>query len=214
MDAKEFKQTKEFKELQLVVNEAKEKNDSKALAKVKKQLKSITVICGAITGKGKICVRTPFEKEDGSTNGRCQLHGGNSTGQKTKEGKARSLANLSPQANLIHGVYTKDFNEKLTQEEIELYTYFMNYFTEDLGVNDPINLVLCQRFVINLLKQMRLETANFTAESKSYNDFDAKIIRFVESLGLNKKFQDSKDHKDNDKGVNLNMLFDMGNDQE
>lgn len=210
MNREEYKETKEFKELQKAIEEAKLNGNEKQLRDVKRQLRNVSLICGAVQKNGRICTRSPVTKEDGSSNGRCAYHGGKSTGQKTKEGKARSLANLNPQANIIHGAYSEQFQKNLTKEELELYTYLMNYFSEDLEINDPINLVLCQRFVINLLKQMRLETVSFTAESRSYNDFDQKIVRFVETLGLNRRFKDSKEHKDNKDTPNLNMLFDFG----
>jgi hypothetical protein len=45
--------------------------------------------CGAKTRKGTLCKRT-----DLYLNGRCNLHGGPSTGPRTAEGKRRSAANL------------------------------------------------------------------------------------------------------------------------
>jgi hypothetical protein len=44
--------------------------------------------CGAKTRAG-----TPCKRKDLYTNGRCRLHGGLSTGPKTKEGKRRSALN-------------------------------------------------------------------------------------------------------------------------
>lgn len=41
-----------------------------------------------------------------------------------------------------------------------------------------------------------------------------KMIRFAESLGLNRKFTMSKENKDNASGVDLNLLFDMGDQEE
>jgi len=67
--------------------------------------------CGARTRKGTTC-RAPAMK-----NGRCRLHGGKSTGPKTKEGIERIR-----QAHLLHGRYTrkviaerKEFNALLRQ---------------------------------------------------------------------------------------------------
>ena len=52
--------------------------------------------CGAKTRKG-----TPCKRKDIYLNGRCQLHGGLSTGPKTAAGKQRSAANLhKPHENL------------------------------------------------------------------------------------------------------------------
>ncbi|RSU47559.1 hypothetical protein BRX43_14030 [Sphingomonas sp. S-NIH.Pt15_0812] len=45
--------------------------------------------CGATTRRGHPCKRTDLH-----LNGRCKFHGGCSTGPRTPEGKARSLANL------------------------------------------------------------------------------------------------------------------------
>jgi len=58
--------------------------------------------CGAKTRRGTACQRPANRK-----NGRCRLHGGDSTGTKTQEGRARISA-----ANLRHGKFTKDKLEK------------------------------------------------------------------------------------------------------
>ena len=54
--------------------------------------------CGAKTRRGTECQRPAYKQ-----NGRCGLHGGQSTGAKTPEG----LQRIS-EANLKHGRYTKD----------------------------------------------------------------------------------------------------------
>ena len=54
--------------------------------------------CGSKTRKGTACQRPANKK-----NGRCRVHGGASTGPRTKEGRARIS-----DANLRHGRYTKD----------------------------------------------------------------------------------------------------------
>ena len=54
--------------------------------------------CGAKTRAGGICPKPAYKDS-----GRCQNHGGASTGAKTKEGRQR----LS-EAHLKHGHYTKD----------------------------------------------------------------------------------------------------------
>jgi hypothetical protein len=58
--------------------------------------------CGAKTRRGTACQRPANKK-----NGRCRLHGGASTGVKTKQGGARISV-----ANLRHGKFTKDKLEK------------------------------------------------------------------------------------------------------
>ena len=66
--------------------------------------------CGAKTRLGTACQRPANKK-----NGRCRLHGGASTGAKTKEGRARISA-----ANLRHGKFTKDKLEKRREIRKEL----------------------------------------------------------------------------------------------
>lgn len=46
-------------------------------------------------------------RQPAMANGRCRLHGGKSTGPKTKEGKVRSAL-----ANYKHGLYTKEAMEE------------------------------------------------------------------------------------------------------
>lgn len=60
--------------------------------------------CGAKTRRGTDCQRPAYKQ-----NGRCGLHGGQSTGAKTPEG----LKRISD-ANLKHGKYTKD---KITRDK-------------------------------------------------------------------------------------------------
>lgn len=51
--------------------------------------------CGAKTRAGSPCRRAPTLAPDGwPSNGRCTLHGGQATGPRTVEGKAKSSANL------------------------------------------------------------------------------------------------------------------------
>lgn len=48
---------------------------------------------------------------------------------------------------------------------------------------------------MNFIKQARKDSADFLDESPSYNDFEVKLIRFAESLGLNRKFKLSKENR-------------------
>lgn len=63
--------------------------------------KNPTLVCGAMKG-GKPCKQPAGAGTSHPGYGRCRLHGGNNTGPKTPEGKARSIAN-----NRIHGLYAK-----------------------------------------------------------------------------------------------------------
>lgn len=63
--------------------------------------------CAAKTRAGTPCQRYALKNKK---NGRCRLHGGLSTGAKTKEGKERQLA-----AKLKHGHYTKAYLDRKKQ---------------------------------------------------------------------------------------------------
>ncbi|PGB54592.1 HGGxSTG domain-containing protein [Bacillus anthracis] len=207
--ARPFKQSDEFKRLADEVATAKANNDEDALKGLKKVLRKEPSICGAVQGNGKICMRKPYAREDGTTLGRCHIHGGKSIGQKTEEGRQRAMANLNPKASLIHGVYSKDFKDNLTQEETDLYNSLMEYYTDNYEI-DPFNMVLVDRYAMNMIKTGRLDSKDFTRDSQQYNDFEIKMIRYVETLGLNNKFKQSKDNRNNPSEINLNALFDMG----
>ena len=171
---------------------------------LKQQLKKNQIICGAIQQTtGRICSKPPAE---GSTNGRCEQHGGKSTGALTEEGQQRSLKNLDPRANLIHGMYSRFV---FTQEEHDFYVGFMNYYIEEMDL-DPANMLLLDRAMRNFILNQRKEIAEageLLDESQSYNDYDTKFLRYMQALGMDRKFNVSKDHKDNDKGGDITMLF-------
>jgi len=171
---------------------------------IKNELKKVTIICGAVRkDTGKICSNPPVEGA-----ARCAAHGGYSTGPVSEEGKKRALANLNPQAALVHGLNAKFV---FTVEEEALYTGLMNYAIEELQL-DQMNIILMHRALMNLIKNERKEVAQageIIAEDESYQDFDSKFLKYVQALGMDRKFNVSVNHKDNNKGVSLNMLFDM-----
>ena len=173
------------------------------------RLKKVSIICGAIErSTGKICSKAPAE---GSTNGRCSQHGGLATGAVTEEGKQRALANLDPRANLIHGMYSRFV---MTTEEEGFYVGFMNYYIDELDL-DPANMLLLDRalrnFILNQRKEMA-EAGEIVDESQSYNDYDTKFMRYMQALGMDRKFNVSKEHKDNKGDLDLSLIFDMGNE--
>lgn len=177
---------------------------NKVTAHIKNELKKVTVICGAVNkATGKICSNPPVE---GAT--RCAQHGGHSTGPTSEEGKQRAIANLNPQAALIHGLNAKFV---MTVEEEALYSGLMNYAIEELDL-DPMNIILMHRALMNLIKNERKEVAQageMLDETDSYQDFDSKFLKYVQALGMDRKFNVSVNHKDNNKGTNLNVLFDL-----
>ena len=186
------------------VNEMKyEKSRKDRAEKLRKELSKTTLICGAIDrSKGKICSKPPVEGAK-----RCSQHGGLSTGATSEEGKQRSLANLDPRAHLIHGMYSRFV---MTAEEQGFYEGFMNYYIEALDL-DPINILGLDRALRNFILNQRKEVAEageMLDESQSYNDYDTKFMRYMQTLGLDRKFNMSTNNKDNAKeSLDIAMLF-------
>ncbi|MEH7504940.1 HGGxSTG domain-containing protein [Neobacillus drentensis] len=201
----------ETQKLILEAEQARAEEKEEKLKELKKALKKQAGICGAMQGNGKICTRSPYIKEDGTTNSRCKLHGGKATGAKTKEGREKALSKLNPKARLIHGAYSKDLKDSLTQEEVEFYNTTIDWFCDSYET-DPINLALLDRFLMNFIKQGRKDSADFISEKALYNDFEVKMIRFAETLGLNRRFKESKENKDNKQVIGIAALF--TNDQD
>lgn len=177
---------------------------NKVTAHIRNELKKVTIICGAVRNDtGKICSNEPVEGSN-----RCAMHGGYNTGAKTPEGKARALANLNPKAALVHGLNSKF---TMTAEEEALYSGLMNHYIDELDL-DPMNIIILHRALMNLILNERKEIAaagEILNESDSYQDFDSKFLKFAQALGMDRKFNVSVNHKDNNKGININQLFDM-----
>ena len=174
---------------------------------IKKQLKKVKVICGAVTKEGKICTKPPVVHEDGYSNGRCDAHGGGSTGPATSEGRQRALANLNPQAHMVFGLYSRF---TMSQEEIDFYVGMMNYYIELLQL-DLGNILILDRalrnFILNQRREIALNEDDSLEESKSYNDYDTKFLRYMQALGVDRKFNESRDNSKNAPQVDLAVLL-------
>jgi hypothetical protein len=198
--------TKIEKEVNEINNMKYPKSRKDRAEAMRKQLQKVDIICGAIErSTGKICSKSPAE---GSTNGRCPQHGGLSTGATSEEGKQRALANLNPKAHLIHGMYSRF---SMTMEEQDFYIGFMNFYIDELDL-DPANILILDRALRNFILNQRKEIAEMgeiVDESNSYNDYDTKFMRYMQALGLDRKFNVSMNHKDNGKksSGDITMLF-------
>ncbi|PFY49068.1 hypothetical protein COL55_13250 [Bacillus toyonensis] len=178
---------------------------NKVTPHIKNEYKKITIICGAVRkDTGKICPNPPVEGA-----ARCAQHGGYNTGPTSLEGKQRAIANLNPRANLIHGLNSKFI---MTVEEEALYAGLMNHAIETLDL-DPFNILILHRALMNLIMNERREIAQageILDETQATNDYDSKFLRFMQALGLDRKFNESKENKNNksDPSVVFNQLFD------
>jgi hypothetical protein len=119
--------------------------------------KNPTLCCGAMKG-GKPCKQPAGAGTSHAGYGRCKLHGGCSTGPKTPEGKAKSVAN-----NIIHGLYAST----LLPEEQEIF----NQFTEDEAGSLVYEISFLRAKIISYLarnsKKLEADTLQY-GEEKAY----------------------------------------------
>lgn len=186
-------QAEKLAEQALEVNNMKyEKSRKKKAEELRKELAKVETICGAIErATGKICTKAPVEDAK-----RCLQHGGASTGAVTPEGKAVSYANLNPRANFVAGLYGRFV---MTYEEKEFYEVMMNYYIDTFDL-DPANILMMDRAMRNFILNQRKEIADAGEsidESNSYNDYDMKFMRYMQALGLDRKFVVQEDNKGN-----------------
>jgi hypothetical protein len=66
-----------------------ERKEARARRRMLRKVGAGIRLCGAKTRQGRPCIMTALR------NGRCKFHGGMSTGAKTPEGKAKSVAALT-----------------------------------------------------------------------------------------------------------------------
>lgn len=185
------------------VNEMKYEKSRKARAEaLRKDLSKVDLICGAIErATGKICSKEPVEGAK-----RCLQHGGASVGPTSEEGKERALANLHPKAAFMQGLYGAFV---MTPEEHTFYTTMLSHYIDTLDL-DPVNILLLDRGLRNFILNQRKEIAEageMINESDSYNDYDTKFMRYMQSLGMDRKFNVSKEHKDNNSSGDISLLF-------
>lgn len=177
---------------------------------LRKELSKVETICGAIErATGKICTKVPVENAK-----RCLQHGGASTGAVTEEGKLVSYANLNPRANFVAGLYGRFV---MTYEEREFYEVMMNHYIDTYDL-DPANILMMDRAMRNFILNQRKEIADAGEsidESNSYNDYDMKFMRYMQALGLDRKFVVTEENKgDNSKNIGGGIAQLFMNDDE
>lgn len=149
--------------------------------------------CGALTKANKICTAKPWMKEDDSTNGKCALHGGKSTGAKTPEGKAKSLAQLNKrrEKSPVHKlVYSDRLMDELTDNEKEFMAWFEDSVREVYAIDNAIEETALHMMCFEAVKHFRMiNTAPFK-ETKTGMQMVQKFLRFIEVQGWRKRDMD------------------------
>ncbi|MGX5575920.1 HGGxSTG domain-containing protein [Bacillus toyonensis] len=181
--------------------------ESEEMAVIKEELQKNTHVCGAIM-KNKVCTTKPVNEK----NLRCGWHGGKSTGAKTEEGKEKMKENLEKGRQPIHGLYQKDFLATLTEEEKDWYSDTMQWYKDNYEDLDPLDISKIDLALINTLKSWRKNGKSMdyaVNERVSMADFESRMIRLLDDLGMSRKFRKSRDNASNSTNVNLyNSLFD------
>ncbi|QKN88189.1 terminase small subunit [Bacillus phage Novomoskovsk] len=168
---------------------------------IKDLLKDVDIICGARIKNGRICSKPPVE---GRT--RCAAHGGNSPHPMSEEAKQRQLAHLNPRAHFVYGLYG---GFTMTEHEDAFYIQMMNHYIPELDL-DPINVLTLDRALRNFILNQRKEHADAGEAINGIQfdiDYDSKFLKFVQSLGMDRKFNISKEHKDNGATLSITDLF-------
>lgn len=168
---------------------------------IKDLLKDVDIICGARIKNGRICSKPPVE---GKT--RCEAHGGLAPMAQTEEARQRSLANLNPRAHFVYGLYG---GFTMDAQEDAFYVQMMNHYIPELDL-DPINVLALDRALRNFILNQRKEYADAGEAINGVQfdiDYDSKFLKFVQSLGMDRKFNLSKEHKDNTAPISIADLF-------
>lgn len=138
---------------------AKKASAKKAPAKKAKKTQKA---CGAKTRTGSPCKKEAGWGTDHLGRGRCKLHGGSSTGPKSKEGKERVAQNARK-----HGAY---IDKVLNEEEKEVYDFLHSSTVETykLDERNPIHMATLHRACVTYLKLMRLDVWEMEREFEPY----------------------------------------------
>ncbi|MDA1771435.1 HGGxSTG domain-containing protein [Bacillus cereus] len=182
--------------------------ESDEMVAIKEILKADSEICGAITGSGRVCANVPINEK----NLRCRIHGGRSTSAKTEEGKRMRDKQLEKGREPIHGLYSKDFLATLTQEEKDWYSDQMEWYKANYEDLDPIDISKLDLAFMNTIKSWRKngKTMDYAVNEKvSMVDFEGRLVRIMDDLGMSRKFRKSRENASNVNNVNIyNQLFD------
>lgn len=168
--------------------------------------------CGALAKGNRICTAQPWIKEDGSTNGKCAQHGGKSTGAKTPEGKAKSLAQLNKrrEKSPVHKlVYSDRLMDELTDNEKEFMAWFEDSVREVYAIDNAIEETALHMMCFEAVKHFRMiNTAPFK-ETKTGMQMVQKFLRFIEVQGWRKRDMDEGQKAGVKADVFLKLLDDL-----
>ncbi|WP_100373393.1 HGGxSTG domain-containing protein [Bacillus sp. FJAT-45037] len=154
-----------------------------------KELKKSHTVCGALQGLGErvaVCTRAPHFKEDESTNGRCAIHGGKSTGATSEEGKRKSISKLRGRSK-VHGLYSPDFLQTLSQEELDFIDWCEEGAKQSYIIETVFEEYALQAITMEALRHMRMVNTRFDTETKNASEHLTKFIRLIESQGWRRR---------------------------
>lgn len=156
------------------------------------------------SGKMRVCKHPPFQPANGRGNGRCKQHF--MSGQLQYQD---TMLQKIDQAE-VKAIYLSYQDKFMTQQEKMLYISIMNWFTEQAPDFTPIDLMVLDRGLRSYINAVRKEVDSpefgVPTVRKDDIDFDTKFLRAITTLGLDRKFRESKK-----KGVNTEeiTIFDI-----
>lgn len=168
--------------------------------------------CGFVdwsSGKMRVCKHSPFTPANGRGNGRCKQHfmSGQLQYQDTMLQKIEEAQ--------VKAIYLSYQDKFMTQQEKMLYISIMNWFTQEEPEYTPIDLMVLDRGLRSYINAVRkeIDSPEFGVPTvrKDDIDFDTKFLRAITTLGLDRKFRQSK--KKDTSGDNVTIFDIMGDDE-
>lgn len=204
----------------------RKKEDMPAIMEVREEIKNHSyyldfkqdkTFCGALSKSNRICVNKSWIKEDGTTNGKCDKHGGKSTGAKTPEGKAKALAQLQKRKGKspVHKlVYSDRLSDELTQEEKDFMSWFEDSVKEVYAIDNAIEETALQMMIFEAVKHFRMINATPFKETKTGMQMIQKFLRFIEVQGWRKRDLDDGQRLGVKDDVFLKLLQDLPDEKD
>ena len=122
--------------------------------------------CGAKTRSGEPCKRF-----GNKLNGRCKLHGGRSTGAKTKEGKL--AVKLNPVVNAFIWFFNTHFNLSINKNTVE---NAVNAYLELVALSKQNMTTNISQQIIAIVKEYRTELENLKYYIAEYDGANALLL--------------------------------------
>lgn len=153
------------------------------------------------TGRLRVCKNPPFIPANGRANGRCKQH--------FMSGELQYQDNMLQKIDeaQVKAIYLSYQDKFMTVQEKTLYISIMNWFTDIEKDYTPIDLMVLDRGLRSYINAVRKEVDSpefgVPTVRKDDIDFDTKFLRAITTLGLDRKFRESRKKGDNTENITI-----------